>query len=125
MLNKTVLIGRLTKDPNAKQLTTGTYVASYTLAVNRNFKSKSGERETDFIPIVAWGKTAELCGQYLHKGMLIAVSGRIQTRTYIDDDGKTRYVTEVVAEEIVFLEKKKTEEEIMSANGFEEEDLPF
>lgn len=125
MLNKTVLIGRLTKEPNAKQLTTGTYVASYTLAVNRNFKNKNGEREADFIPMVAWGKTAELCGQYLHKGMLIAVSGRIQTRTYVDDDGKTRYVTEVVAEEIVFLEKKKTEEEIMSANGFEEEDLPF
>lgn len=126
MLNKVILIGRLTKAPNSRVLQIGTSVSTFTLAVDRNFKSSNGERGTDFIPIVAWGKTAELCGKYLYKGMKTAISGRIQTRTYDTEAGEKRYVTEVIAEELVFLDKKKSEEDIMADNGFtEDEDLPF
>ena len=126
MLNKVILIGRLTKDPNSRVLQTGTAVSTFTIAVDRNFKSSNGERGTDFIPIVAWGKTAELCDKYLYKGMKTAVSGRIQTRTYDTEAGEKRYVTEVIAEELVFLDKKKSEEDIMADYGCSEtEDLPF
>lgn len=106
MLNKVVLIGRLTRDPETRVLTSGSSVSTFTLAVDRTFKSRDGERGTDFIPIVAWGKTAELCGQYLSKGRQTAVAGRIQTRSYDANDGSKRYVTEVVAEEVTFLGSK-------------------
>ena len=107
MLNKVVLIGRLTKDPETRHLSTGNQVCTFTLAVDRTFKSRDGERGTDFIPIVAWGKTAELAGQYLSKGRQTAVAGRIQTRSYEAKDGTMRYVTEVVADEITFLGSKR------------------
>lgn len=103
MLNKVVLIGRLTRDPETRVLASGSSVSTFTLAVDRTFKSRDGERGTDFIPIVAWGKTAELCGQYLSKGRQTAVAGRIQTRSYDANDGSKRYVTEVVADEVTFL----------------------
>lgn len=106
MLNKVVLIGRLTRDPETRVLSSGSSVSTFTLAVDRTFKSRDGERGTDFIPIVAWGKTAELCGQYLSKGRQTAVAGRIQTRSYDANDGSKRYVTEVVAEEVTFLGSK-------------------
>ena len=106
MLNKVVLIGRLTKDPDTRVLNSGSSVSTFTLAVDRTFKSRDGERGTDFIPIVAWGKTAELCGQYLSKGRQTGVAGRIQTRSYDANDGTKRYVTEVVAEEVTFLGNK-------------------
>ena len=106
MLNKVVLIGRLTRDPETRVLASGSSVSTFTLAVDRTFKSRDGERGTDFIPIVAWGKTAELCGQYLSKGRQTAVAGRIQTRSYDANDGSKRYVTEVVAEEVTFLGSK-------------------
>jgi len=107
MLNKVVLIGRLTKDPENRVISTGNEVCTFTLAVDRTFKSRDGERATDFIPIVAWGKTAELAGKYLSKGRQTAVSGRIQTRSYEAKDGTMRYVTEVVAEEVTFLGSKR------------------
>ncbi|PJI08374.1 single-stranded DNA-binding protein [Clostridium sp. CT7] len=103
-MNKVVLIGRLTKDPELKFTPgTGTAVASFTLAVDRRFK-REGQPEADFVPIVVWGKQAESTANYMSKGKLMGVSGRIQTRSYDAKDGTRRYVTEVVAEEVQFLE---------------------
>ena len=103
-MNKVVLIGRLTKDPELKFTPgTGTAVATFTLAVDRKF-SKDGQKEADFIPVVVWGKQAESTANYTGKGKLMGVSGRIQTRSYDAKDGTKRYVTEVVAEEVQFLE---------------------
>jgi len=106
MLNKVCLVGRLTKDPELRFIPgSGTPVASFTLAVDRNFKNRQGEREADFISIVTWSKLAELCANYLSKGRLVAVSGRIQTRSWEDEAGKRRYMTEVVADEVSFLDR--------------------
>lgn len=103
-MNKVVLIGRLTKDPELRFTPgNGTAVASFTLAVDRRFK-KEGQQEADFVPIVVWGKQAESTANYMSKGKLMGVSGRIQTRTYDAKDGTKRYVTEVVADEVQFLE---------------------
>lgn len=107
-MNKVVLIGRLTKDPELKFTPgTGTAVATLTLAVDRRISNKNGQREADFIPIVIWGKAAENTATYMAKGRLMAVSGRIQTRSYEAKDGTKRYITEVVAEEVKFLDKGK------------------
>lgn len=130
MINKTTLIGRLTRDPDIRTLQSGNTVATFTLAVDRTYKSREGEKSTDFIPIVAWGKTAELCEQYLSKGRQTAVAGRIQTRSYDANDGSKRYVTEVVAEEISFLTPKKEQdtEPKVPMDGFSEmddDDWPF
>ncbi len=105
-MNKVVLVGRLTKDPELKYTQGGDAVATFTLAVNRNFKNKDGKYDADFINIVVWRKQAENAANYLAKGRQAAVSGRIQTRTYKDKDDKTIYVTEVVADEVQFLDKK-------------------
>ena len=103
-MNKVVMIGRLTKDPELKFTPgTGTAVATFTLAVDRRF-SKDNQKEADFIPVVVWGKQAESTANYMSKGKLMGVSGRIQTRSYDAKDGTKRYVTEVVAEEVQFLE---------------------
>lgn len=120
MLNKVVLIGRLTKDPENKVFDNGNEVCTFTLAVDRNFKGQDGERATDFIPIVAWGKTAELCRKYLEKGRQTAVSGRIQARSYKAKDGTMRYVTEVIAGEVTFLggRKDSTENKDTKNNNF-------
>lgn len=104
-MNKVVLIGNLTRDPESKTTNTGNTVTRFTLAVQRQFKNQNGEREVDFIPIVAWRKTAELCAKYLRKGSQVAVAGSIQTRSYEAQDGTRRYVTEVVADEVKFLAK--------------------
>ncbi|ADL53240.1 single-stranded DNA-binding protein [Clostridium cellulovorans] len=104
-MNKAVLIGRLVRDPELKFAQgTGTAVANFTIAVDRRFSSKDGQKETDFIPIVVFGKIAETVANYTTKGKLIGVSGRIQTRTYDAQDGGKRYVTEVVSDEVQFLE---------------------
>lgn len=102
-MNKVVLVGRLTKDPELRYTGQGTPVASFTLAVNRRFKSKSGDTDADFIPIVAWGNQGENTAKYVTKGSQIAVYGRIQVRNYQANDGTKRYVTEVIAEEVTFL----------------------
>lgn len=102
-MNKAVLIGRLTKDPEVRTTASGIKTASFTLAVDRNFKNSDGEREADFIPIVTWRGAADLTEKYLTKGKQVAVSGRIQTRNYEDKDGNRRFVTEVVADELQFL----------------------
>jgi len=104
-LNKVVLIGRLTKDPELRFTpNNGTAVASFTLAVDRRFPSPNGQREADFIPIVVWGKQAESTANYMNKGKLMAVSGRIQVRSYDAKDGTKRFITEVVADDVKFLE---------------------
>jgi len=103
-MNKVVLIGRLTKDPELKFTPgTGTAVATFTIAVIRRFK-KEGQPDADFIPVVVWGKQAESTANYMSKGKLLSVAGRIETRSYEAKDGGRRYVTEVVADEVSFLE---------------------
>jgi single-strand DNA-binding protein len=105
MLNKIALVGRLTKDPEMRYTANNqTPVAKFTVAVTRTFK-KEGQPEADFIPVVVWGKQAENCGRYITKGRLVAVSGRLQTRSWDDQDGKRHYATEVVADEVDFLDR--------------------
>jgi len=108
-MNKVVLVGRLTRDPELKFTNgTGTAVATFTLAVNRRFVNQAtGQREADFINIVCWRQTAEFVANYFKKGQLCGVSGSIQTRSYQTQDGSTRYVTEVVADEVEFVGSKK------------------
>ena len=111
-MNKVCLIGRLTKDIELKTTQSNVKVANFTLAVNRRFVKEGQEQTADFINIIAWGKTAEFCDKYFGKGQQIGVSGRIQTRTWDDDQGKKHYVTEVVAEEVDFADGKKTNSEM-------------
>lgn len=106
MLNKASLVGRLTKDVELRYLGNGTPVANFTLAVNRPFKNRQGENEADFLNIVVWRKQAENCAQYIGKGSLVAVAGRIQSRSYDNAEGQRRYITEIVADEVHFLEPK-------------------
>lgn len=103
MLNKVALTGRMTKDPELRYLGNGTPVASFTLAVDRPFKNKDGQKEADFINIQVWRKQAENVAQYTGKGSLVAVAGRIQTRNYENNEGRRVYITEVVADEVHFL----------------------
>lgn len=108
-MNKVILVGRLTKDPEIKNTTTGKTVANFTLAVDRRFKNKDGQKEADFVPIIFWEKQAEILGQYLSKGSQVAISGRLQVRNYEAQDGQRRYVTEVIGEEFTFLSSPKRE----------------
>ncbi|AOH54464.1 single-stranded DNA-binding protein [Peribacillus muralis] len=106
MMNRTVLVGRLTKDPELRYTPNGVPVATFTLAVNRPFKNAAGEQEADFINVVVWRKPAENAANYLKKGSLAGVDGRVQTRNYEGQDGKRIYVTEVLAESVQFLEPR-------------------
>jgi single-strand DNA-binding protein len=108
MLNRVVLVGRLTKDPELKYTPNGVAVANFTLAVNRPFSNQQGERKADFINCVVWRKPAENVATYLKKGSLAGVDGRMQTRSYENNQGQRSYVTEVMAESVQFLESKKT-----------------
>ena len=107
MTNNVVLIGRLVRDVDLRQTSTGKMMTYFTLAVNRNFKNEQGEQAADFIGCVAFDKKAENMARFLSKGSLISVEGRISTRNFQGNDGKTIYVTEVVASSITFLESKK------------------
>jgi single-strand DNA-binding protein len=109
MMNRVVLVGRLTKDPELKYTPSGVPVASFTLAVNRNFTNQAGEREADFINCAVWRKPAENVANYLKKGSLAGVDGRIQTRNFEGQDGKRVYITEVVAESVQFLEPRSNQ----------------
>jgi len=106
MLNRVVLIGRLTREPELRYSPSGVAVTNFTLAVERKFKNAQGEKETDFIPCVAFKQLAELVANYLSKGKLASVDGRIQVRTYNDKDGQKRWVTEIVVEDVHFLSPK-------------------
>ena len=105
-MNKVILIGRLTKDPELRTISTGNATTSFTIAVNRNFTNQNGEREADFINCVAWRKQAENIAKYCTKGSQVAVEGRIQTRNYDAQDGTKRYVTEVIADNVTFLSSR-------------------
>jgi len=127
-MNKVIIIGNLTKDPELSSTNNGIMYCKFTLAVSRNY-SKDGKRETDFLPIVVWRTQAENCNKYLKKGSKAAVSGSIQTRSYEANDGTRRYVTEIAADEVQFLSTKS------DVSGAEEvdfddikpvnDDLPF
>ena len=105
-MNKTVLLGRLTKDPEVSYTPSQKVVAQFTLAVDRPYLSKEGKREAAFIPVIIWGKPAELIGNSLSKGQRILIEGRIQTRTYDDQNGQRHWVTEVVASDFEYIERK-------------------
>ncbi len=108
MLNRVILIGRLTRDPELRYVPSGHPVASFSLAVDRPFTNQAGERETDFIDIVAWRKLADQVSQHLSKGRLVAVEGRLQIRSYETQDGQKRKVAEIVADAVRFLDRKGT-----------------
>ncbi len=132
-MNQVVLIGRLTRDPELRYTPNGIAVASFDLAVDRSVTNQQGERETDFIRIVAWQKQAELCANYLKKGRLVAVQGRLQIRNYETQDGQKRKSAEVVAGFVQFLDRAR--DEAAPANetvanhedlgGINLDDLPF
>jgi len=109
MLNRVVLVGRLTRDPELRYTPNGVAVANFTVAANRPFRKESGEQEADFINCVAWRKPAENLATYMKKGSMIGVDGRIQTRSYENQEGRMVYVTEVLAENIQFLESRNSQ----------------
>ena len=125
-MNKILLIGRLTKEPELSFTNSGVAVCKFTLAVNRRFK-REGQQEADFIPVVVWNKQAESTANYTKKGNQIGIVGRIETRSYEAKDGNKRYVTEVIAEEVQFLEwgekKEDTSTNFMQIDN--NEDIPF
>ena len=135
-MDKVILIGNLTRNPENSTTKSGVSVCKMAVAVNRNFTNADGERECDFFNVVAWRQLAENCGKFLSKGKKIAVVGNLQTRSYETDDGSKRYVTEVMADEIEFLspkgegeqqapppaQAKKTVKDLQPVEG---DDLPF
>ncbi|MGI6129098.1 MAG: single-stranded DNA-binding protein [bacterium] len=133
MLNKIILIGRLTRDPELRYTASGIPVAHFSLAVDRPFTNQQGERETDFIDIVVWRKLAEVCTNNLGKGRLVAVEGRLQIRSYETQDGQKRRVAEVVAENVRFLDWPKDRSGTSGSSGdsfgtevaFNPDDVPF
>lgn len=111
MLNKAILIGRFTRDPELRSTPQGTSTCSFTIAVDRNYVSAGAERQADFISCVAWRQTAEFISKYFSKGNLICIEGTIQTRNWKGNDGVTHYVTEVVVDRAYFVESKKSREQ--------------
>ena len=139
-MNKVILMGRLTKDPEVRYTqTSNTLVASFTLAVNRRFVKQGEERQADFINIIAWSKIGEFCSKYFSKGQQVGIIGRLQTRNWEDDQGQKHYITEVIAEEAYFAEGKRNSNtssdpfaassgETVNGNDFDissDDDLPF
>lgn len=132
MLNTVTIIGRITKDPEIRYTQTQKAVVSFSLAVERDFKDQSGNKQTDFINIVAWGKTAEFIGKYVGKGRLLGVAGRLEVRTYNDRNGNKQYVTEVIANNVYALDSaRQTQQEQgyteapMAEIDDDDADLPF
>lgn len=139
MLNHITIMGRLTADPELRQTPNGTSCASFTLAVDRDYKPEGGEREADFINCVAWRGTADFVSKYFSKGRMAVVSGRLQVRKWQNKEGENRYATEVIADNVYFGDSKKEESSggnsasassDYSANGFDmkeepDEDFPF
>ena len=109
MLNKILIMGRLTRDPELRRTGSGTAVTSFSLACDRDFKSQSGDKETDFIEVVAWKNTAEFVSKYFSKGRMAVVEGRLQIRDWTDKDGGKRRSAEVVADNVYFADSKRSE----------------
>ena len=133
-MNKVMLIGRLSKEPELRYTQSGTAVANFTLAVNRRFANQNGEREADFINCQAWQKTAEFIANHFKKGQQMALEGRLQVRTYDGNDGQRHWVTEVVADQVEFCGSKPGNAQNNGNNGgydlgeevvFDDNDLPF
>lgn len=126
MLNRIILIGRLTRDPELRYTPSGSPVASFTLAVNRPFRRADGDRDADFIPIIAWRRLGETVSQYVEKGRLVAVEGRLQVRTYERKDGSPARSAEVIASAVRFLpdgkSRAKLEEDLEATPGDEPAD---
>lgn len=137
-MNKAILIGNLTKDPEISTTSNGVSVCRFTLAISRRYANSEGERETDFINVVVWRTLADNCHKFLKKGSKAAVTGSIQTRSYDGTDGTKRYITEVVAEEVEFIstkaadsaeeykaEPKERKEDVSKLEPISDNDLPF
>lgn len=134
-MNKVFLIGNLTRDPELASTNSGVSVCRFSLAVSRNFSNAEGERETDFLNIIVWRNQADNCHKYLKKGSKCAVSGQIQTRTYDAQDGTKRYVTEIVADNVEFLNTKAngdgqekvtdSNKEVAKLEPIDDDTLPF
>ena len=124
MLNKIILMGRLTRDPELRRTQSGTAVASFTLAVDRDYKPQDGERETDFIDIVAWRGTGEFVSKYFTKGRIAVVEGRLQVRDWKDKDGAKRRSTEVIADNVYFGDSKRSESGTQAEPSGELQELP-
>jgi single-strand DNA-binding protein len=137
-MNKVMLIGRLTQDPEVRFTTTNKSLCQFRLAVSRRYSKQGEEPQTDFFPIVAWEKTSEFCSNYFRKGQKVAIIGRLHNRSWDDAEGKRHYITEIIAEEVSFADSKKpsaqaenvdttifqaTTEELNSQNNIDE--LPF
>lgn len=134
MLNKILIMGRLTRDPELRRTASGTAVTSFTLAVDRDFKGQNGEKETDFIEVVAWRNTAEFVAKYFGKGRAAVVEGRLQIRDWKDKDGSNRRSAEVVADNVYFADSKRdvSDNNVVNypaSNNFaeidDEDDVPF
>ena len=129
MLNKVILMGRLTRDPELKRTGTGTAVTSFSIAVDRDFKDQNGKKETDFIDVVAWRNTAEFVSKYFTKGRMAAVEGRLQIRDWTDKDGNKRRNAEVIADNVYFADARQNTESKPADDGFVEitsaDALPF
>lgn len=136
-MNKAIIMGRLTKDPDVKYTQTGKVVTQFTLAVDRPFKSADGNKEVDFVPVVVWGKIAEMIGNSCQKGHRLLVDGRLQIRSYDAKDGTKRWVTEIIANSVEFIERKadvaasagdkvaKSEMEVFGTAVPFDEEIPF
>ena len=130
MLNHIVLMGRLCADPELRRTNSGTTVTSFTLAVDRDFKSQSGEKEADFVPVIAWRNTAEFVSKYFTKGRMAVVYGRLQMRNWQDNNGNKRTTAEVVAENVYFGDTKREDSRSQAEPEYaeireEDGDLPF
>ena len=130
-MNVVIMIGRLTKTPELRYVpSTGKAVANFTIAVDRAYTTKDGEKQADFFNVQVWGKQAENCTNYLDKGRLVGIKGAVQNRSYETQNGEKRYITEIIAENVKFLEfgEKKHSERSYDENGYktlEDEEVPF
>lgn len=130
-MNHVTLIGHLTRDPEVRCTQSGISVCTFTLAVDRRFAKRDagdGRQTADFIPVVAWRKLAEICGNNLSKGRLVGIEGSMQVRSYQAQDGSKRYITEVIADEVEFMGKKEGQQEVKAPDPEEQvpdEDIPF
>ena len=125
-MNVAVLIGRLTRDPELKYVpSTGKPVANFAIAVDRPYTSKTGEKMTDFFNIVVWGKQAENCANYIAKGRLVGIKGTIENRSYENQNGEKKYITEIIAENVQFLEFATKGNEVNRGNVMTEEEIEY
>lgn len=124
-MNKAILVGNLTRDPEIRQTKTGVSTCTFTIAVNRLHTNGQGKREADFLPIVTWRGMAESCAKHLRQGNKVGIVGSIQTRSYDAQDGSKRYITEVVAEEVEFLTRKEKDPHGLEEPDEDEYEMPF